>query len=139
MQHTIANTTIRNGLIKLLSNVSATKRADREATQALREYVAKHKLTREQAEPYVMRHCANLYNVVLYVDAMQFAKPKADAGKQSMQNWEAARFMKRSLLGGLPSAKPVQRVVHKADNVEKLLNAFGKLSKAEQRRFMSLV
>ena len=138
MQHTIANTTVRNGLIALLNNVSATSRANREATQALREYVAKHKLTREQAEPYVMRHCANLYNVVMYVDAMQFKKP-AQTDKAGTKNWEAARFMKRSLLNNLPSAKPVQRVVHKVDKVEKMLKEFHAMSKAEQRRFMSLV
>ena len=85
-----------------------------------------------------MRHCANLYNVVMYVDAMQFKKP-AQTDKAGTKNWEAARFMKRSLLNNLPSATPKARVVHKVDAVEKLLGQFAKLSKAEQRRFMSLV
>jgi len=138
MQHTINNAAIRNEFIKLLSNLSQSIRANREATQAVRQYIAKHKLTREQAEPYVMRHCANLYGVVLFVDAMQFKKP-ATTDKRAMQDWEAARYMKRALLKDLPSATPKARVVHKTDKVEQLVKQFRTMTKAEQRRFMESI
>ena len=152
MQHTINNTTTRNEFVALLKDLVRAHAALDVAKQHVQEFITKHKLTREQAKPYVMTYCANRYGVPLF-DDYTFAAPdgyrlpaieraKLPKAKQTaIKSWFAAKDAMKRILNdaGLHNVLAKPRVVHKVDAVEKLLKEFGKLSKAQQRRFMESI
>ena len=99
----------------LVNNRNHANAKVRKAYEAAKRQISRILATAESTKPVVRNHANE-------------AKRKA---------YEAAKRQISRILTAADSTKP--RVVHKVDAVEKLLNAFGKLSKAEQRRFMSLV
>ena len=142
MKHTINNATVRNAFIALLSELSAASRATREANSKVREFVAKHKLTPEQAKPYVMRHCANIYGVPMFEDELRFVAPEGHklkaaqrdklpkAQQHAIKNWMAAKDLMRNMLAPTKPATPVKQTSNKVDPVEKEVADFYKSLKA---------
>ena len=152
MKHTINDATIRNAFIKLLSELSAASRATREANSKVREFVAKHKLTPEQAKPYIMRHCANIYGVPMFEDELRFVAPEGHklksaqrdklpkAQQHAIKNWMAAKDLMRNMLAPTKPATPAPKATHnKADRVNDAYKAFLALSPAETKRFLSMI
>ena len=142
MQHTINNATVRNAFIELLSELSAASRATREANSKVREFVAKHKLTPEQAKPYIMRHCANIYGVPMFEDELRFVAPEGykltaaersklpKAKQDAVLNWMAAKDLMKNLLAPTKPVSPVKQTSNKVDPVEQEVAAFYKSLKA---------
>lgn len=151
MQHTINNTNVRNAFIKLLSELSAASRANREATRKVREFVIAHKLTAEQAKPYVMRHCANVYGVPMFEDDLRFVAPEGyklsaaeraklpKAKQEAVLNWMAAKDLMKNLLAPTQTAKPAPKTSNKVDRVDVAYKAFAALSPAEAKRFLAMI
>ena len=153
MKHTINDATIRNAFIKLLSELSAASRATREANSKVREFVAKHKLTPEQAKPYIMRHCANIYGVPMFEDELRFVAPEGHKLKSAqrdklpktqqhtIKNWMAAKDLMRNMLAPTKPATPapVKRTSNKVDRVDVAYKAYAALSPAEAKRFLAMV
>lgn len=153
MQHTINNTAVRNDFIALLKNLVSAQLALNEAKQQVQAFIVKHKLTREQALPYVKTYCANRYGVPLYQDDMSYALPdgyrldakelaKLPKAKQAaVRAWRAAKDHEKNILkdAGLVSAKAKPAVVHKVDKVDVAYKAFAALSPAEAKRFLAMI
>lgn len=126
------NKTTANQLAALLLQLDAAIENHDAVCEQLTAHSIKQKYTREQARPAVVQYVANKLRVPVN-DKGQFVKPTG-----SLTQWEKARKRVQRLLAPIyTEAKP--RVVHKADAVEKLLNEFAKLSKAQQRRFMESI
>ena len=103
-------------------------------TDALR----KAKLTREAIRPAVAAYvCQRIKGAEFNADKQTLVNNRNHANEAKRKAYEAAKRQISRILATADSDKP--RVVHKVDAVEKLLTQFSKLSKAEQRRFMSLV
>ena len=153
MQHTINNTTVRNEFVALLKNLVSAQLALNEAKQAVQAFITKHKLSREQALPYVMTYCANRYGVPMYTDELRFVAPEGYAlnateraklpkAKQgAIKSWMAAKDHLKNILkdAGLVSAKAKPAVVHKVDKVDAAYKAFVALSPAEAKRFLAMI
>ena len=153
MQHTINNTTVRNDFIALLKELVSAHAALSEAKQKVQAYITKHKLTREQALPYVMTYCANRYGVPMYTDELRFVAPdgyalsateraKLPKAKQgAIKSWMAAKDHLKNIMkdAGLVSAKAKPAVVHKIDKVDVAYKAFVALSPAEAKRFLAMI
>lgn len=109
-----------------------------EARAQLTDALRKAKLSREAIRPAVAAYvCQRIPGAMFNADKQTLVNNRNHANAKVRKAYEAAKRQISRILAAADSTKP--RVVHKVDAVEKLLNAFGKLSKAEQRRFMSLV
>ena len=142
MQHTINNTTVRNGFIALLQDLVKAHAQLAEAKRQVQAYIAKHKLTREQAKPYVMTYCANKHGVPLF-DDYTFATPqghklpaeeraKLPAKQQAaIKSWMAAKADMKRIFddAGLATVKPATKR-DKVDPVEQEVAAFYKALKS---------
>ena len=128
------NKTTANQLAALLIQLDNAIEQQDAVCEQLTAHSIKSKYTRDDARPAVVQYVANKYKLPLN-DKGQFVK-QTGALKSK---WDAARKRVQRLLAPIyAEPKPaVQR--NKVDRVEKLLNEFAKMSKAEQRRFMSLV
>ena len=109
-----------------------------EARAQLTDALRKAKLTREAIRPAVAAYvCQRIKGAEFNADKQTLVNNRNHANEAKRKAYEAAKRQISRILATADSDKP--RVVNKVDQVEKLLNAFSKLSKAEQRRFMSLV
>ena len=109
-----------------------------EARAQLTDALRKAKLSREAIRPAVAAYvCQRIKGAEFNADKQTLVNNRNHANEAKRKAYEAAKRQISRILTAADSTKP--RVVHKVDAVEKLLNAFSKLSKAEQRRFMSLV
>lgn len=153
MQHTINNTTVRNEFVALLKNLVSAQAALNTAKQQVQDFITKHKLSREQALPYVMTYCANRYGVPMYTDELRFVAPEGyalnateraklpKAKQTAIKSWMAAKDHLKNILkdAGLVSAKAKPAVVHKIDKVDVAYKAFAALSPAEAKRFLAMI
>jgi len=128
MQHTTANQ-----LAALI--VALDKAIDQHdaACEALTAHSIKCKYTRDDARAGVVQYVANKYKLPIN-DKYQFVK-QTGALKTK---WEAARKRVQRILAPIYS-EPKAKTRNKVDAVEKLLNEFAKLTKAQQRRFMESI
>ena len=109
-----------------------------DARLQLTDALRKAKLSREAIRPAVAAYvCQRVKGAEFNADKQTLVNNRNHANEAKRKAYEAAKRQISRILATADSTKP--RVVHKVDQVEKLLNAFSKLSKAEQRRFMSLV
>ena len=109
-----------------------------DARLQLTDALRKAKLSREAIRPAVAAYvCQRVKGAEFNADKQTLVNNRNHANEAKRKAYEAAKRQISRILTAADSTKP--RVVHKVDAVEKLLNAFSKLSKAEQRRFMSLV
>lgn len=102
--------------------------------EQLTAHSIKQRYTREEARPAVVQYVANKFKLPLN-DKGQFVK-QTGALKAK---WDAARKRVQRLLAPIYAEPKPAATRNKVDRVEKLLNEFGKLSKAEQRRFMERI
>lgn len=109
-----------------------------DARTQLTDALRKAKLSREAIRPAVAAYvCQRIPGAMFNADKQTLVNNRNHANAKVRKAYEAAKRQISRILATADSTKP--RVVHKVDAVEKVLNAFSKLSKAEQRRFMSLV
>ena len=109
-----------------------------DARLQLTDALRKAKLSREAIRPAVAAYvCQRVKGAEFNADKQTLVNNRNHANEAKRKAYEAAKRQISRILATADSDKP--RVVNKVDAVEKLLNAFSKLSKAEQRRFMSLV
>ena len=152
MQHTINNTTVRNGFIALLQDLVKAHAQLAEAKRQVQAYISKHKLTREQAKPYVMTYCANKHGVPMF-DDYTFATPanhKLDATaraklpakqQQAIKAWMAAKADMKRIFddAGLATVSAKPKTSNKVDKVDVAYKAFVALSPSEAKRFLAMI
>lgn len=126
--------TTANQLAALLIQLDAAIDNHDAVCEQLTAHSIKQGYTREQARPAVVQYVSNKLDVPMN-DKGQFVKPTVQS---AMAKWEKARKRVQRMLAPIyAEPKPVKR--NKVDPVEKLLNEFVKLSKAQQRRFMESI
>ena len=124
---------IANQLAQLIINLDQAIDKQDAACEALTAHSIKNKYTRDEARAGVVQYVAKKNGLPIN-DAYQFVKQ--DGALKA--KWNAARKRVQRILAPIYSEpKPVVR--KKVDRVEKLLDAFRAMSKAEQRRFMERV
>ena len=131
-------TQLNNNIAKQLANkieaYDATLDSQESQLADLLHFTKQHKVDRDHVAYAITKFVANKYRVALN-DKGQLVKATAGAAKTA---WEAARKRKARLMAAIYAEPKPAAKRNKVDRVEKLLNEFAKLSKVEQRRFMSL-
>lgn len=132
-------TQLNNNIAKQLANkieaYDATLDTQESQLADLLQFTKQHKVDRDHVAYAVTKFVANKYRVALN-DKGQLVKATTGKAKEA---WNAARKRKQRLMAAIYAEPKPAAKRNKVDRVEKLLNEFAKMSKVEQRRFMSLV
>lgn len=128
------NNNIAKQLAAKLEAYDATLDTQESQLNDLLAFTKQHKVDRDHVAYAITKFVANKYRVALN-DKGQLVKATAGKAKEA---WNAARKRKQRLMAAIYAEPKPAATRNKVDKVEKLLNEFAKLSKAEQRRFMSL-
>ena len=127
---------IETKFINLLATHSKTLVLASEQRAAIIKFTHDNHITRDEAKPYIMRHCANIYGVPMFEDELRFVAPEGHklksaqrdklpkAQQHAIKNWMAAKDLMRNLLAPTQPAKPVKQTSNKVDPVEAEVAAF---------------
>lgn len=135
----IMKATTQTQFLNVLAKHSATLLLASAQRAEIIAFTKKHSITQEEAKPYIVRHCANLYKARVNVDEQglptTFVKPKEGEDKTA---WNNARKHAQNLMKAI-YAEPKPVVRHKVDEVDALYKKFANLSPRDAKRFLAMV